>query len=394
MISDLMRTATTQDPNLTKPVAAIAIVASLVALCAIGSCFRFIPPSIGITSLTMTGVGTFAIAAIAIQSCRAQRQKEEPAEEEVEEPVADRATLKAYAGTRDGALHELDTENGRVRVLRPSSEETIRCLVRVNEHQVVIGDNNGKISLWDTADNTEIRVFEGHTQRIKWLSPCSDQRLLSVSIDGTACLWELENGECQKTFSPKLTDEIALTHGFEMGNGSIVLGVNHASMQRVVSAETPSQPKGSLIVWNSDTSETISIRPFKDLAPIDAYSVMYCKGASLYRRNIVEGGLEISIGRAQKDVIQLKQGMPGCCLSVDAVAVILWDTSNPTKKTGNMLRTLMPFGHSILDLAQAPSGIVVMATSSKLLVWEPTENTRLQSIKSETNIDKVSTVIF
>ncbi|KAF5270299.1 hypothetical protein FQA39_LY08410 [Lamprigera yunnana] len=61
-------------------------------------------------------------------------------------------------------------------------------------NQVLVGMRNGDINLWEQAYNQKLYVFAGHSDSITHLQLCcSRNSFLSVSEDGTAKIWNLED---------------------------------------------------------------------------------------------------------------------------------------------------------------------------------------------------------
>jgi WD40 repeat protein len=62
--------------------------------------------------------------------------------------------------------------------------------------QLVKGDRNGRLSVWDVCSGQERYAFTAHTSRILALAFSTDgERIVSTASDGTARLWATESGE-------------------------------------------------------------------------------------------------------------------------------------------------------------------------------------------------------
>ena len=78
-----------------------------------------------------------------------------------------------------------------------------------DEKQIVSGDYDGYIKLWDAESGREIRTLLGHTDKVTSLSFSPDgTQILSGSDDGTIKLWELNTGREIRTFFGH-TDEVS-----------------------------------------------------------------------------------------------------------------------------------------------------------------------------------------
>ncbi|KAF5308658.1 hypothetical protein FQR65_LT06119 [Abscondita terminalis] len=62
-----------------------------------------------------------------------------------------------------------------------------------DDDQVLTGTEDGDINLWEQKSNQKLYVFSGHTDTITHLQLCSNRNcFLSVSLDGTVKIWNLE----------------------------------------------------------------------------------------------------------------------------------------------------------------------------------------------------------
>ena len=67
--------------------------------------------------------------------------------------------------------------------------------------QLVSGNNNGKISLWDTVTGSRVRAVNAHSNGITSLSASQSQsKLASGSRDKTVRVWDAVTWECMRTF--------------------------------------------------------------------------------------------------------------------------------------------------------------------------------------------------
>ena len=65
--------------------------------------------------------------------------------------------------------------------------------------QLVSGNNDGKISLWDTVTGSRVRTVNAHSRAINRLS-ASQSKLASASSDKTVRVWDTASWECMHTF--------------------------------------------------------------------------------------------------------------------------------------------------------------------------------------------------
>jgi WD40 repeat protein len=69
--------------------------------------------------------------------------------------------------------------------------------------QLLIGDDEGKVKLWDATTGSLIKTFLGHTSTITGLAFSPDgTKIASTSDDRTAKLWDVASGTLLTTFSP------------------------------------------------------------------------------------------------------------------------------------------------------------------------------------------------
>ncbi|HEY9801394.1 MAG TPA: NB-ARC domain-containing protein [Leptolyngbyaceae cyanobacterium] len=82
--------------------------------------------------------------------------------------------------------------------------ETMSSVVSVrfspNGRYFATGLINGEIRLWRTADNKQLRIYQGHTAWVWTFAFSPDGKILaSGSADYTIRLWDVDTGECLKT---------------------------------------------------------------------------------------------------------------------------------------------------------------------------------------------------
>ncbi|MBN1313640.1 MAG: serine/threonine protein kinase [Anaerolineae bacterium] len=105
---------------------------------------------------------------------------------------------------------------------------------------IAAGMDNGTIIFRDASTEEEVRVLEGHTERINHLSFSPDGRMLaSTSVDMTIILWDLETGEMLRTLSQH-TDL-----------------VNDVSWAPDSNALASASLDGTIILWDLDTGEVL-----------------------------------------------------------------------------------------------------------------------------------------
>ena len=78
----------------------------------------------------------------------------------------------------------------------PPEKSGLRIEFSPKADQLVMGDRNGILSVWDVRSGHERYAFTAHTSRILALAFSTDgKRIVSTSSDGTARLWDVESGE-------------------------------------------------------------------------------------------------------------------------------------------------------------------------------------------------------
>ncbi|KAL2995254.1 hypothetical protein AAZX31_10G206900 [Glycine max] len=73
-------------------------------------------------------------------------------------------------------------------------EDGVSCLAWLGASYVASGCVDGKVRLWDSRSGKCVKTLKGHSDAIQSLSVSANHDyLVSASVDGTACAFEVEN---------------------------------------------------------------------------------------------------------------------------------------------------------------------------------------------------------
>ncbi|KAG4984035.1 hypothetical protein JHK87_028784 [Glycine soja] len=73
-------------------------------------------------------------------------------------------------------------------------EDGVSCLAWLGASYVASGCVDGKVRLWDSRSGECVKTLKGHSDAIQSLSVSANHDyLVSASVDGTACAFEVEN---------------------------------------------------------------------------------------------------------------------------------------------------------------------------------------------------------
>ncbi|MBN1344029.1 MAG: WD40 repeat domain-containing protein [Phycisphaerae bacterium] len=100
-------------------------------------------------------------------------------------PVA-LSSVRVLAADAEGAVLSLHGHEAAVNAVAFSKDG----------RNVISGDDQGTIRVWDAAAGQEVRKWRGDKDSVVCLAVCPDgKRFLSGGLSGALCLWELETGE-------------------------------------------------------------------------------------------------------------------------------------------------------------------------------------------------------
>jgi WD40 repeat protein len=97
--------------------------------------------------------------------------------------------------------------------------------------QALSGNNDGSVSVWETATGEELRRFERHNQLVRCVAVSPDgRRALSGSDDGTVWLWDVESAEgLRHTEQPQ--EEIVASVAFSPDGRKAPFGYFHGAIR-------------------------------------------------------------------------------------------------------------------------------------------------------------------
>lgn len=76
----------------------------------------------------------------------------------------------------------------------PCAQDGVSCLAWLGASYVASGCVDGKVRLWDSRSGECVKTLKGHSDAIQSLSVSANHDyLVSASVDGTACAFEVEN---------------------------------------------------------------------------------------------------------------------------------------------------------------------------------------------------------
>ena len=115
-----------------------------------------------------------------------------------------------------------------------------RSVIFINDDQVAVGSDDGRIRIWDVAASRRVNVLKGHTDWVPGLALSPDGRkLASGSLDMTAKLWDLTSGKMIRSFK-----------GHDWYVGRVSFGPQG---KRLISASDDKTAR----IWNVETGELI-----------------------------------------------------------------------------------------------------------------------------------------
>lgn len=104
-------------------------------------------------------------------------------------------------GAEDGTVSLWDLRKEQANLVMAGAKNPITQWIPVsNQNQALVGSEDGKAYLWDLEYGRLNRILEGHTTPVQSVAASSDQRWLATgSEDGTICLWNFATGKLQTT---------------------------------------------------------------------------------------------------------------------------------------------------------------------------------------------------
>ncbi len=214
---------------------------------------------------------------------------------EHQDPVVDvtfnqKGDLLATAAGSTGRIW--DVASGRV-IARFTHGDAVRSIAfHPNGTQIAIGDEAGRVILWEVATETAVLTLAGHDGRVNDLAFNSDGTLLATaSNDSTAILWNTANGDIIRTFAEHSGAVLGIAFnpdGSRLATGSVdktvklwtiessqslLTFLNHTSTVHAVAFN----PQGNLLA-------TASADRTAQLNPLDNVDALFDRGMALRER--------------------------------------------------------------------------------------------------------------
>jgi WD40 repeat protein len=100
-----------------------------------------------------------------------------------------------------------DLETGEQKAVYEQGKTLFRMAISPDHSLLAIGDEQGRVRLWDLETGKKGREIRAHKESVYTLAFTPDGRgLITGSDDNTICHWSVATGECVKRLAPKLSD--------------------------------------------------------------------------------------------------------------------------------------------------------------------------------------------
>ena len=119
---------------------------------------------------------------------------------------------RGLASVAFNMLQVLDPDTGAFRRLPKKHADYVQALAVLPCGQVVTGDDDGKVRVWDMRTNKCVRAFD--TTPVAAFAVLDDGLLVIGSFDKTVRVWDLESGKCVSTqVLPHIVRALTRVHG-------------------------------------------------------------------------------------------------------------------------------------------------------------------------------------
>jgi WD40 repeat protein len=127
--------------------------------------------------------------------------------------------------------------------LEPTNEQghwtaLLGCALSSDGRIAASSSDDASLIVWDLSSGLALRELKGHTQAVTHCAFAPDGRLVSVSLDGTLRVWDLETGECR-------------------GVQAHANAINACAIAEDGSCIVTASADGTLRIWTSDGDELI-----------------------------------------------------------------------------------------------------------------------------------------
>jgi WD40 repeat protein len=270
-------------------------------------------------------------------------------------------------GSSDSTIRVWEIETQEVHTTLRGHNGKVRTLVyRWDGQRILSGGSDRQICLWDPDEEDPVHCLEGHYGTVVAVAfrPGHPEQAISMALDTTPFLWDVETGEILQRYSRQLiTNEPNLDHGalaFTPDGDSVVssYGIN-LRLWDVETGRTQSEFIGhgsyvNAIAFDSERMVVYSSARFEDVIRVWDVSA----GVELYRlrghSDIVRG---VAISPEGRFVLS----------GSDDGSIRFWDTFS-----GADVRTLQGHQRDVYGLAFSPDGSLLASAGddAAIRLWE------------------------
>jgi WD40 repeat protein len=295
------------------------------------------------------------------------------------------------SGANDGTIRLWNVQTGKlINTLQVPSNFIQAVTFSLDGKFLASTSNDCKIQLWDVDSGTLLNTFQGHTYFVQRIAFSPDSKTLASSgHDKIVKLWDIKTGVCKKTlaghtsqvwsiaFSPftqRSRREFPTTALYEGGEGGILAS---------------SSEDHTVKLWDVETGQCI--RTFKGYTNAfrligfspDGKTLVSGSGDCQVRLWDVEAGVCLkTLARHSSLVVSVAFSPDGKTLASGSNEVKLWDSS-----TGECLKTLHGHTNWIWSVNFSSDGKTLLTSSADrtLKLWDVRTGECLKTIQGHTN---------